>query len=136
PGAIVVAVRDAFVLTRALTARWFGTEAPGDAFDQALADIPACALDADGRGEQKARYGRLARSATGVQREIEAVVIEFDHDRDPETLEETLAVERECCPFLRFAFDPQRRRLRVTVADRDMLPALDAIAHGFEAAQP
>ncbi|MGH2904146.1 MAG: hypothetical protein ACRDK7_11270, partial [Solirubrobacteraceae bacterium] len=36
---------------------------------------------------------------------------------------------------LEFQFDQQRRILRVTVADADMLPALDAIADGFTAAQ-
>lgn len=133
PGAIVVPVRDGFVLTRALMARWFGTGTASDAFDRAVAEIPSCALDGAGRSEQKARYARLAPSVTSVQRATEAVVIEFDPDLDREALEETLAVERECCPFLQFDFDRQRR-LRVTVADADMLPALDTIAHGFEAA--
>jgi hypothetical protein len=106
-----------------------------DTFDRALAEIPSCTLDEAGQREQRARYARLARSVARVEREPEAVAVEFDQDLDPQTLEQTLAAERECCPFLAFAFDRHRRLLRVTVADADMLPALDAIARGFAAAQ-
>ena len=60
-------------------------------------------------------------------------LVEFDQSLDEGILQETLAAERECCPFFRFAFDPQRRGLRVTVDDPAMAPALEAIAHGFEA---
>jgi hypothetical protein len=44
-------------------------------------------------------------------------------------LEQTLAIERECCPFFGFDFDASSRYLRVTVASAEQLPALDAIAH-------
>ena len=60
-------------------------------------------------------------------------MIEFGPRLDFEALEETLAVERECCPFFRFAFDPAQRQLRTTVDDSAMLPALDAIEDGFRA---
>ena len=83
-----------------------------NAFDRAVAKIPTCALDGAGMSEQRARYARLARSVTRLQREPEAVLIEFDQDFDRGTLDEALAVERACCPFFRFAFDQQRRRLR------------------------
>ncbi len=139
PDAIVVPVREGFALTRALVSGWFGSAATpvvsGDAFDRALAQIPSCALDEAGQRDQKARYGRLATSVSRVQREPDAVVIEFDQHLDRETLEQTIVAERECCPFLGFAFDEQRRRLRVSVTDADMLPALDAIAHGFASAE-
>jgi|SRR5437016_9912902 len=108
--------------------------ATSDAFDRAVAQIPTCALDEAGMREQRARYARLAPSVTRVQREPEAVLIEFDQDFDRETLDAALAVERECCPFFRFAFDERRRRLRATVAEPDMLPALDAMAHALGAA--
>lgn len=133
PGAIVVSVRDGFVRLRALIARWLGTVPTGDAFDRALAVIPSCALDASGASEQKARYARLASSVSSVERGPEAVVIAFDHDLDRDMLERALAVERECCPFLRFEFDRQPRLLRVTVADADMVSALDAIAYALGA---
>lgn len=139
PEATIVPVRDAFVLARALVARWLGTasvaDATSDGFDRAVAAIPSCALDDVGQRDQGARYARLSTSVEHVQREPEAVVIEFVQGFDRQTLTEALAVERECCPFFRFRFDQRRRRLRVTVADADMLPALEAIAAGFGAAQ-
>jgi hypothetical protein len=105
-----------------------------DAFDRAVAKIPTCALDEAGMSEQRARYARLATSVTRLQREPEAMLIEFDQEFDRQALDEALAVERECCPFFQFAFDEQRRRLRVAVAATEQLPALDAMADAFGAA--
>src|SRR5947209_13287372 len=102
--------------------------ATSDAFDRAVAEIPTCALDQAGMREQRARYARLASSVIRVERALEAVLVEFAQDFDHETLDAALAVERRCCPFFRFAFDEPERRLRATVAETDMLPALDAIA--------
>jgi hypothetical protein len=100
-----------------------------------IPDIPAsCTLDETGQREQRARYARLARTVERVRRESGALVVEFGPAVDFDALEEALAVERECCPFFRFAFDRQERRLRTTVDDSAMLPALDAIEHGFQAA--
>jgi alkylmercury lyase len=138
PGATVVPVADAFSLTRSLAAQWLGLDsltASGDGFDAALATVPSCALDATGASEQKARYQLLAASVTGVRREPEAVMIEFDDTVDVDTVELVVDTERECCPFLQFAFDARSSRLRVTVSDPAMLPALDAIGYGFAAAE-
>jgi hypothetical protein len=97
-----------------------------------MSDIPAsCTLDEHGQREQRARYERLARSVEGFRREPDALVVEFASGLDVDALDEALAVERECCPFFRFSFDRPERRLRVTVDDPAMLPALGAIAHGF-----
>ena len=52
--------------------------ATSDALDRAVAQIPTCGLDEAGMREQRARYTRLARSVTRVEREPEAVLIEFD----------------------------------------------------------
>jgi hypothetical protein len=106
-----------------------------DAFDRAVTEIPTCALDEAGMSEQRARYARLAPSVTRLQREPEAVLIEFDQAFDRQALDEALAVERECCPFFQFAFDEQRRLLRATVAEIEQLPALDVIADALGAAQ-
>jgi hypothetical protein len=100
-----------------------------------MSDIPAsCALDEQGQLEQRARYARLAATVDRVRRESDALVIEFGPALEFDALDEALAVERECCPFFRFAFDRHGRRLRTTVDDPAMLPALDAIEHGFRAA--
>jgi hypothetical protein len=105
-----------------------------EAFDQAIAAIPSCALDEVGIREQHARYAHLAPSVTSLEREPEAVLVEFDEDFDRDTLEQALDVERACCPFFRFHFEESRRRLRVTVREPDQLPALDAMAYALGAA--
>ncbi|MGH2891716.1 MAG: organomercurial lyase MerB [Solirubrobacteraceae bacterium] len=138
PDATVVPVGDAFSLTRSVAAQWLGLDslpALGDGFDAALASVPRCALDATGASEQKARYELLAASVAGVRREPEAMMIEFDETVDVDTVERVIHTERECCPFLQFAFDVRSRRLRVSVGDPAMLPALDAIGHGFATAE-
>ena len=108
-------------------------EATANTFDQAIAEIPSCVLDEAGVGQQRARYACLAPSVTRLEREPEAVLIEFHADFDRGTLDRTLAVERECCPFFRFEFDDSQRRLRVMVKEAEQLPALDAVADAFGA---
>src|SRR5437660_184558 len=92
-----------------------------DAFDEAIAEIPSCALDEAGVREQRDRYARLAESVTRLDREAEAVSIEFREGFDQATLDQALAVERECCPFFRFEFSDSQRRLRVTVREAEQL---------------
>jgi hypothetical protein len=105
-----------------------------NAFDEAVAQIPTCALDEEGMVTQRDRYARLAPEVKSVERESEAVLIQFREGFDRALLEEALAVERECCPFFLFDFDETARRLRTTVRDREQLPALDAIAYAMGAA--
>jgi hypothetical protein len=107
--------------------------ATADAFSETVAQIPTCALDEAGVREQRARYARLAPGVARVVREPEAVLIWFHGGFDRETLDQALAVERECCPFFQFEFDDSERRLRVTVREADQLPALDAMAHAVGA---
>jgi hypothetical protein len=109
------------------------------ASDRAIAEIPSCALDEAGRADQRARYSRLAPAVSRIEREADAVWIEFDEQLDRETLDETLAVERACCPFFEFAFDDSLRRLRATVREPEQAPALDAMAdalRGVPRAEP
>lgn len=63
-----------------------------------------------------------------MRREPDALVVDFDRGLDLETLEQALAIERDCCPFFRFAFDAQLGRLRATVDDGAKVPALDVLA--------
>ena len=100
-----------------------------DAFHRTVAEIPTCALDEAGVREQRVRYARLAPSVTRLEREPEAVSIEFHEDFDRAALDQALAVERVCCPFFRFEFDETERRLRATVREGDQVPALDAVAY-------
>jgi hypothetical protein len=112
-----------------------GSQQHPTGFDLALADLPTCALDESGAREQRARYARLSSDVTSLEREPEAVVVEFAEGFDRATLEEALAVERACCPFFRFDLEGSRRRLRVTVREPAQLPALDAIADAIRPAR-
>lgn len=103
--------------------------------EDAIAAIPSCALNDAGRREQRTRYMRLGRSVVRLDRTPEAIVVEFDEHLDRETLEQALAVERECCPFFVFEFDEARRRLRITVGETEQLPALEAMAAALDAAR-
>jgi hypothetical protein len=108
------------------------SKAPGTTdFDEALGKIPTCALDQEGMEAQRGRYARLAPDVKRLEREPDALLIEFHEHFDRETLDEALAVERACCPFFLFDFDEIARRLRTTVREPDQLPALDAMAHAL-----
>lgn len=95
--------------------------------------MPSCALDDAGRREQSARYARLAATVACLDRAPEEIVIEFGEDLDRETLEQTLAIERKCCPFFLFEYDEATRRLLISVREPEQLPALRAIADAFGA---
>jgi hypothetical protein len=97
--------------------------------------IPSCALDDAGMAAQRERHRRLAPGVSELTREPEAVVVEFTAGFDRAALDEMVAVEQRCCPFFRFAFDDHARRLSVTVAEPEMLPALDAIHEALAAAR-
>jgi len=77
---------------------------------------------------QRARYRRLGRSLTHMQRDGDVLVLEFGPDLDRRLLERALEVERGCCPFFSFSFDPDLRRLCVGVANPATVAALDAFA--------
>ena len=107
------------------------TDAAARAFDEAIAETPTCALDDEGVAAQRGRYARLSPDVVNFEREPEAVIFDFRAEYDRATLDEALAVERECCPFFVFEFDEGSRRLRTTVREPEMLPALDAMAEAF-----
>jgi hypothetical protein len=104
-----------------------------DALTRAASAIPSCSIDEAGLEDQRARHARLAPSVTRLENAEEAIVLEFDEDFDREALESLVAVERECCPFFEFDFDPADRRLRVTVRETEQAPALDALASALGA---
>ena len=110
------------------------TKAPS-AFEQAISQIPTCALDQEGIQAQQARYAQLGPDVRRILREPVAVVIEFRQGFDRETLEEALAVERECCPFFIFDIDEHSCRLRTTVREREQLPALEAMVYSLDGAR-
>ncbi len=93
----------------------------------AKSTIPSCALDEQGVRDQQARHRRLAPSVTDVTRRGDALLVDFASGFDRRALDEMVEVERQCCPFFRFAFDEQARRLTVTVAEPAQAPAVEAL---------
>jgi hypothetical protein len=89
---------------------------------------PSCALDASGLRSQLERYRQAGRNARVIERTPRRLVAELADQVDAELVAETIAVERECCPFFALSWEPDRRRLTVSVSQAEHEPALDAIA--------
>jgi hypothetical protein len=101
--------------------------------DPIRVDLPiaSCALDRTGLHAQYARYQRLSAAVTHRERVPEMLTVQFDERLDRDLLEETLAVERECCPFFVFDFNDRELRLAIGVRQAQQSPALDALATAF-----
>jgi hypothetical protein len=97
--------------------------------------IPSCALDEQGVRDQQARQRRLAPSVTNVVRSSGALLIDFAPGFDRRALDEMVEVERQCCPFFRFAFDERARRLTLTVSKSRHVEAVEAVAAALGAPQ-
>ena len=89
-----------------------------------------------GLRSQQHRYRELGRHVTQATRGPQRLTVAFDAEVDVELLEETVRVERACCPF--FAIEPSSdlRSLTIEVSDAGQDPALDAIAHALTADDP
>ncbi len=88
----------------------------------------ACHLDLQRLGEQRERYRRLGASVERTARRPLELTVQFTHDVDERLLEETLGIERECCPFFSLRYDPRARQLTARVSDADQDPTLDALS--------
>jgi hypothetical protein len=89
---------------------------------------PSCALDESGLRSQLERYRQAGRNARLIERTPRRLVADLGENVDSDLVAETIAVERECCPFFALAWEPDRRRLTVSVSRAAHEPALDAIA--------
>jgi hypothetical protein len=89
--------------------------------------IAQCDLDAPGMATQRDRYRRLAVSVIGIERRPDRLLVQFAPDVDPALVEETLAVERGCCPFFRLAYDASSHGLEIGVDSTEQRPALEAL---------
>ena len=89
----------------------------------------SCSLDRDGRARQLARYAGLAPSVVAVERGARRLAIAFGEGYDRGLLDELVAVERECCPFLGIEVD--ERRLAIAVERDDDAPMLDVFAEAL-----
>lgn len=102
----------------------------GNARSSTSTELPLaeCRLDLTGLRAQRDRYRALSRDVTTVNREPGQLEVQFGPELDHRLLDETIALERECCPFFRLDFDHDARRLIASVEQADQDPALDAIA--------
>jgi hypothetical protein len=89
---------------------------------------PSCALDETGLRAQYERYRRAGAGARVVERSSQRLVVDLADQVDVRLVDETIAIERECCPFYELGWDPERRRLAVAVSQPSQAPALEAIA--------
>jgi hypothetical protein len=93
---------------------------------------PSCALDESGLRAQVERYRQAGRNARVIERTPRRLVAALDENVDAELVAQTIAVERECCPFFALTWEPDRRRLTVSVSQAEHEPALDAIAFALD----
>ena len=63
-----------------------------------------------------------------IERTPRRIVVELDRRVEETLVEQTLAIERECCPFYELGWEPERRRLSIAVAHAEHAPALEAVA--------
>ena len=89
---------------------------------------PSCALDESGLRSQLERYRQAGRNAHLIERTPRRLVAALGDDVDAELVAETVAVERDCCPFFALTWEPDQRRLTIAVSQAAHEPALDAIA--------
>jgi hypothetical protein len=97
---------------------------------------PSCALDDAGLRLQLERYRQAGAGARLVDRTPRSLVVDLDEQVDTQLVDETIATERECCPFFTLDWEPERRRLTVAVSRVEHEPALDAIAFALNLKVP
>lgn len=104
------------------------------AFDRSEADVASiaeCRLDLAGLNDQRKRYRALAPYVVEVDRRPGALQVRFGPNVDSRLLEQTLAVERECCPFFRLEYATGPRVLSASVERAEQDAALEAIAYAL-----
>ena len=92
----------------------------------------SCSLDRQARAEQIARYAALAPSVASAVRESLWLEVRFEPGYDRKLLDELVAVERECCPFL--TIETGDAWLRIAVDEHDDTPMLDVFTEVLGAA--
>jgi hypothetical protein len=102
----------------------------------ALPMAPSCALDEDGLRSQLERYRRAGQGASLIDRTRQRLVVDVDERVDNRLIDELIAIEGECCPFFALAWEPDRRRLTVSVSQAEHETALDAIAFALDLEAP
>ncbi len=89
--------------------------------------IEACELSPDEARAQADRYRELSRRVAVLERRPALLSVRFSGDLDRNLLEETIAVERECCSFFGIDFDAEALTLSISVEEERLVPALDPL---------
>jgi hypothetical protein len=85
-------------------------------------------LDDVDLGLQIERYGMVGRGASPVEHTARRLSVKLDDRVDVRLLEELLATERECCPFLTLTWEADERRLTFAVSSAEQEAALDGVS--------
>lgn len=93
---------------------------------------PSCALDESGLRLQLERYRQAGRGARMIDHTRRSLVVDLDRRVDTTLIEETIATERKCCPFFDLGWEPNIRRLTISVSQVEHEPALEAIAFALD----
>jgi hypothetical protein len=93
--------------------------------------VPSCSLNREGMEAQTDRYAELGRSIVDVERSPRSLAVTLLPSVDSALVEETLRIERDCCPFFDLDFDSDRGTLKIAVASDEQAPALDAISYAL-----
>lgn len=107
-----------------------GGECADDCCAPAL-PIAECRLDVTGLRTQADRYRRLGTMADRIDRGDTVLTATFGPEFDRVLLDETIAVERDCCPFFHLDYEDSDRRLRIAVQRAEQAPALDALHYAL-----
>lgn len=86
-----------------------------------------CALTDSGLAEQLDRYRQLGATAQRISRSALELLVWFEPGVDVSLLDQTVAIERECCGFFTLQYDTSERCLSITVDGPDRRAALDAL---------
>jgi hypothetical protein len=93
----------------------------------------SCSLDHGGQERQIARYRALAPSVDAVERSPRRIEVAFAGDYDRGVLDELVAIERECCPFL--GIDVGERSLAISVGSDEHAPMLEVFTEALTPAR-
>jgi hypothetical protein len=69
-----------------------------------------------------------------LERTTGKVIAEFGADLPNGLLQNTLEVERRCCPFIEARYEPASSRLTLTIETIDEDPLLDSLFHALSPA--
>jgi hypothetical protein len=89
---------------------------------------PSCSLDRDELRAQLERYRSVGEGATVIERDRRRLVVRVGATVPEDVVADLVAIEHECCPFFGLEWQPQARRLAISVPSSAHEPALDAIS--------